>query len=246
MAICLVIFIHCLVNAADASDLSYEKNMTVKQKEDGIIKSLVQIGIPMFFYISGIGATFFDTEDKHYGIFVGGKILRILVPFIVAIFIFLIPRLYFGQTYEDYTRVDGQIEDNYWEFMKGSLPTIYLKLSWLWYLPALFIDLIICYPLLRWTIRRSRGIPFDPLVDLGIITLQLVTLAAWAAPNFYLITTDDYNMRYSIPAVITLCWVFFAFYVLQLIVARPNGYHFAVWIKLIGPIGSVCMNLWKT
>ena len=103
----LVIFVHCLVNAADAADLNYDNNMTVKQKEDGIIKSLVQIGIPMFFYISGIGASFFDTEAKHYGIFLGGKVLRILVPFTIAIFIFLIPRLYFGQSYEDYTRVDG-------------------------------------------------------------------------------------------------------------------------------------------
>jgi len=51
----------------------------------------------MFFYISGIGATFFYTEKNHFGIFVGGKILRLLVPFVVAIFVFLIPRLYFGQ-----------------------------------------------------------------------------------------------------------------------------------------------------
>jgi len=210
-----VIFIHCLVNAADAADINYDKNMVVKQKEDGIIKSLVQIGIPMFFYISGIASTFFDTEDKHYGIFVGSKALRILVPFIIAIFIFLIPRLYFGQTYEDYTRVDGQeITTNYWDFMKGTLPTIYLKLSWLWYLPALFIDLIICYPLLRWTIRRSRGIPFDPMIDLGIITLQIITLVLWAVPNYLLITTDNYNTRYSIPAIITLFWIMFAFYTL--------------------------------
>jgi len=51
----------------------------------------------MFFYISGIGATFFDTEKNHFGIFVGGKVLGLLVPFVVAIFVFLIPRLYFGQ-----------------------------------------------------------------------------------------------------------------------------------------------------
>jgi hypothetical protein len=51
----------------------------------------------MFFYISGIGATFFKTEEKNFGIFVGDKVLRLLVPFVVAIFVFLIPRLYFGQ-----------------------------------------------------------------------------------------------------------------------------------------------------
>jgi surface polysaccharide O-acyltransferase-like enzyme len=156
MAIFLVIFVHCLVNSADAADVNHEKDPTVKQKEDGIIKSLVQIGIPMFFYISGIGATFFNTEESNYGIFVGGKVLRLLVPFVIAIFVFLIPRLYFGQQYEDFTRNDGEIQNNYWEYQKGALPTIYLKLSWLWYLPALFIDCMLTYPLLRWSIRRSK------------------------------------------------------------------------------------------
>jgi hypothetical protein len=41
LAITLVIFIHCLVNSADAADLNYDENPTMKQKEDGIIKSLV-------------------------------------------------------------------------------------------------------------------------------------------------------------------------------------------------------------
>ena len=156
MAIILVIFVHCLVNSFDASGLDPKENPTIQEKKDGIIKCLVQIGIPMFFYISGIGSTFFDTEKNHYGIFVGGKVLRLLIPFIVAIFVFLIPRLYFGQQYEDFTRNDGEIENNYWTYMKASLPTIYQKLSWLWYLPALFIDCMLTYPLLRWSIRRSR------------------------------------------------------------------------------------------
>jgi hypothetical protein len=50
----------------------------------------------MFFYISGIGATFFKTEEKNFGLFFGEKILRLLVPFTIAIFVFLIPRLYLG------------------------------------------------------------------------------------------------------------------------------------------------------
>jgi surface polysaccharide O-acyltransferase-like enzyme len=171
MAIILVIFVHCLVNSFDASGLDPEMNPTIQQKKDGIIKALVQIGIPMFFYISGIGATFFDTEKKHYGVFVGGKVLRLLLPFVVAIFVFLIPRLYFGQQYEDFTRNDEKIESNYWEYLKATLPTIHQKLSWLWYLPALFIDCMLTFPLLRWTIRRSRNIPYDAMTDSGIVLL---------------------------------------------------------------------------
>jgi fucose 4-O-acetylase-like acetyltransferase len=57
----------------------------------------VQIGIPMFFYISGMAATFFNTEGKGFGIYFTDKVLRLAVPFVVGIFVFLVPRLYFGQ-----------------------------------------------------------------------------------------------------------------------------------------------------
>lgn len=72
-------------------------NPGTQQKKDGIVKSLVQIGIPMFFYISGMAMTFYNTEGKGFGIFLGEKTLRLVVPFVIAIFVFLIPRLYFGQ-----------------------------------------------------------------------------------------------------------------------------------------------------
>lgn len=96
LAIFLVIFIHCLVNAADASDFKPDDHPSYQQKKDGIVKSLVQIGIPMFFYISGIGSAFFNTESKGFALFFWEKVLRLAVPFVLGIFIFLIPRLYFG------------------------------------------------------------------------------------------------------------------------------------------------------
>jgi surface polysaccharide O-acyltransferase-like enzyme len=169
-AILLVIFVHCLCNAFDASGLNPDDVPTIQQKKDGIIKSLVQIGIPMFFYISGVGSTFFDTEKKNYCIFLWEKILRLLLPFFIAIIVFLMPRLYFGQTYEDFTRPDDVIENDYGTFMLKTFPTVYQKLSWLWYLPALFIDFVLTYPLLRFTIRRSRNIDFS-ITDAGIIFL---------------------------------------------------------------------------
>lgn len=214
MSIFLVIFVHCLVNSFDASGLDPEDVPTIQQKKDGIIKSLVQIGIPMFFYISGIGATFFKTEDKNFGIFVGDKMLRLLVPFVVAIFVFLIPRLYFGQQYEDFTRPDDVIENDYWAFMQKTLPTVHLKLSWLWYLPALFIDCMLTYPLLRWTIRRSKGIPFDPLIDTGIVVHQMVTLVIWCLPCYYLVTKDNFGETYLLPSIATLAGIMFLFYTL--------------------------------
>ena len=50
----------------------------------------------MFFYISGMASTLYNTEGKGFGLFLGEKALRLIVPFAIAIFVFLIPRLYFG------------------------------------------------------------------------------------------------------------------------------------------------------
>lgn len=199
----------------------------------------------MFFYLSGLGATFFRTEDKNFGIFVGEKFVRLLVPFIIGIFVFLIPRLYFGQTYEDFTRPDDEIENNYWDFTRKTLPTIHLKLSWLWYLPALFIDFMICYPLLRWSIRRSKGIKYDAVTDTGIIAHQLVTLAIWGTICYFVVTKYNYGYIYLVPAVATLGCVMFAIYTAQLLLMSENGYKGALAIKLIGPLGAIAMNLWK-
>jgi len=69
----------------------------------------------MFFYISGIGSTFFNTEKKNYFIFIGEKILRLLLPFIIGIFVFLMPRLYLGQPYEKFCRPDEEeMENDFW------------------------------------------------------------------------------------------------------------------------------------
>ena len=59
----------------------------------------------MFFYISGMASTYYKTNKKNaYIKFVWSKITRIIFPFIVACFVFLIPRLYFGQDFETFVR----------------------------------------------------------------------------------------------------------------------------------------------
>jgi len=113
-------------------------------------------------------------------------------------------------------------------------------------LPALFIDCMLTYPLLRWSIRRSRGIPYDPVVDAGIVLHQIILLGIWMLPNYYLVTKDNYNTEYLIPSIICLGAVMFCFYTFQLAIGRPGGEKYALWIKFIGPIASICMNLFKT
>ena len=99
-----------------------------------------------------------------------------MVPFIVAIPIVLVPRLYFSQDYQTMSCVKwandnhGDMKNcihvsNIFEYAWLTLPTIDKKLSWLWYLPALFIDSCVNYPLLAWTQRRSTHVPIDWNID---------------------------------------------------------------------------------
>lgn len=171
--------------------------------------------------------------------------MRLGLPFVAALFLFLVPRLYFGQQYEDWCRPDGVQEDDYWEFQRKTLPTILSKLSWLWYLPALFIDTILTYPLLAWTIRRSRKIPFNARDDGAIIFGQIVVFTLWLFPCFYLDTYFNRGMEKLFPSTLTLIGVFFVYYTAQLAINTKHGDKYAMLIKLVGPIGSICLNVWK-
>ena len=66
-----VIFVHSLMNAADTTELS---NHDAHEKKEGIFKCMVQIGMPMFFYISGMSSTFFNAEKHGFCVFIKGKI----------------------------------------------------------------------------------------------------------------------------------------------------------------------------
>jgi multidrug transporter EmrE-like cation transporter len=64
-------------------------------------------------------------------------------------------------------------------------------------------------------------------------------------PAFYMDTSHNYGMRYLLPSTLTLMCVFFCFYVFQLAIYTENGDKYAMWMKCIGPIGSILLNYWK-
>lgn len=112
------------------------------------------MGLPLFFYISGMSSTFFDTEKKGYVGFLKAKTMRLIVPLIGASLFLLVPRLYMSQEYEAWTRIDDQIETNFFVYMWKVIPSIPAKISWLWFLAVIFIIMLLNYPLMAWSQRR--------------------------------------------------------------------------------------------
>lgn len=119
------------------------------------------------------------------------------------------------------------------------------KLSWLWFLPTLFIDLMLTYPLLAWTVRRSRKIEYNSRDDGNIILLQLAVWAIWLFPSFYIDTQKDFGIRYLLPSSLTMMAIMTFFYVFQLVINTENGDKYTMWMKIIGPIGMIFLNLHK-
>ena len=75
--------------------------------------------------------------------------------------------------------------------------------------------------------------------------LQIAILVVWCYPALYLDTDDRYGERFLLPSILTLAIVMFLFYTMQLSIHTENGAKYAMWIKLLGPCGSIALNLWK-
>jgi hypothetical protein len=104
---------------------------------------------------------------------------------------------------------------------------------------------MLTYPLLAWSVRRARKIPFNQRDDGNIIFLQIAIFIVWLYPCFYMDTSHNYGVRYLLPSHITLMAIFFCFYTFQLLIYTENGDKYALAMKCIGPLGSILLNYWK-
>lgn len=200
IAVNSVIFVHCLLNAADTVDL---KDRDAMEKKEGICKVMAQLGMPLFFYISGMGLTFLDPEKTAYLSFVKSKARRLLVPLFLACVTLLVPRLYLSQEYEAWTRIDGIVESNFFIYFWKVIPTLHAKLSWLWFLGVLFIIMVLNYPFIVFSHRRASRKPFEVQTDGKLILGQILTLFAWSIPCATLVSESD-AYTYLLPSVFVL------------------------------------------
>lgn len=91
----------------------------------------------------------------------------------------------------------NNIGEFYIKTIKYNLAT---NLSWLWYLPAMFIDFLLTYPVLRWSKRRKAGMAIDK--DDGLILLLLlITMGCWAVINYLVLPQHAHLL---VPSIVVL------------------------------------------
>lgn len=122
------------------------------------------MGIPIFFYISGAAGAF--GKVQAFCPFVLGKFLRLIVPMIICIPIFLWPRNYLDQGMSG--EVGDSRIDNAFKYFAEMMKDLPNQLSWLWFLMGLFIVMVVCYPVVYWSDRRRK---FEPVGTKDILAI---------------------------------------------------------------------------
>lgn len=116
-------------------------------------------------------------------------------------------------------------------------------MSWLWFLPALFADSNVNYPLLVWSQRRKAGIEFDLKIDLGLILGQLTAVYVWSLPQRGVV--DNLFEKNLGPMLCVLACAYMVHFVAQYIFKFEKGRKYGFLIKLIGPLASFWLNYFR-
>eukprot|EP00759_Apiculatamorpha_spiralis_P031939 PhF_6_TR33635/c0_g1_i1/m.49156 len=131
IAVFAVVIVHIFVSIRRVTDVSKEMD----EKIDGSFRTVLQFGMPMFFYFSGRSAAF---AKKGFWPFFVDKLQRLLFPCIMGLLLIVIPTCYVGR---EYRPCAPAAMNNFFEFY-GNYFTSQIAcngLDWYWFLPVLFI-----------------------------------------------------------------------------------------------------------
>jgi fucose 4-O-acetylase-like acetyltransferase len=124
----MVVVFHTMLTTDKVTGES-EKNEGFKERKLCFFRYMIQMGIPTFFMLSGIGASNYKTEKHGFLKYFLTKLKKLMIPFFLSLFVFLIPRLYVAQQYDNIGRVN-QMQDIEWNLFKY-VPLI-MKSSWVY------------------------------------------------------------------------------------------------------------------
>jgi len=157
----LLVFIYHSTRLYNVEDWAVKNNIWYPSVEvwNGFATSFM---MPLMFVISG-ASLFYALGKGGFGKFVKDKVLRLLVPLLVAVLTHISIQAYLDN------KTHGLFSGNYFQFLPQyyNLDTINWNGAHLWYLKYLFIFSIILYPLMRWL--KGNGRDFLSWLD-GVIS----------------------------------------------------------------------------
>ena len=116
-------------------------------------------------------------------------------------------------------------------------------MSWLWFLPALFFNSLMLYPLMAWSKRRSTGIPIGSK-DLKLIFWEVVALIIWGT-CLILGSSEKEDKKSLFKMVLVLVAIFGVYFTAQLAVKGKNKDRNAFLLKIIGILGVYFLNYFQ-
>ena len=147
----LLVFIYHSTRFYNVEDWSVKNNIWYPSVEvwNGFATSFM---MPLMFAISG-ASLFYAMGKGGFGKFVKDKVLRLLIPLLVAILTHISIQAYLDN------KTHGLFSGNYFQFLPQyyNLATINWNGAHLWYLKYLFLFSIILYPLMSWLKGKGRG-----------------------------------------------------------------------------------------
>ena len=205
--------------------------------------------MPLVFLISG-ASIFYAMNKGGAGIFFKDKILRLLIPLLVAMFTYASLQIYLERISH------GQFSGSYFAFLPHYFEGVYLDVGsegnfafhgmHMWYVMILFIYCVIFYPLFRWWKGSGRAV----LDKLGDILASPSTL--WLALAFPIILLglgiQDTDWEFGAGGWGFLYYIFFLLYGfvivsherLQANIKRMRWFHLI--LGLVFSAGRVFIN----
>ena len=166
--------------------------------------------------------------------------MSLFVPWVVLLHTVLFLRLYFGQEFEPSNRYDEKtIENDFLVFCVKIWPKLIVKMSWLWFLMALYLDCLVVYPILNWTQRRYAKEPLG-FKDVQLVIGQIFIFGIYSYINLFMFGTISAH-EYQLPSVGVLAASFAVFYLIQL----PNLREYALIYKIIGVTAAIGLNYFR-
>lgn len=164
IAILLVVFGHSIIIYSDSWNL-YSTTVTCEFLDH--LKDIINIvQMPLFFSISGFCLIYTMRKDSHISTFIVDKLRRIIVPYLIIGVFYLYPIRMIAK-YEPYMH-HNPLYVIFWDIILG------FDNGHLWFLPTLFLMLVVTYCIGTWT-------KFNP-TGTHNATFYIITLAIGLVP----------------------------------------------------------------